>query len=155
MVAATRSGPAPRLLADISSRSSTSPIATMIARAMSGNETTADAIAAATQVNTTSYAQQTVQHASYRPAAPQQQQQKETDGHRGQGQRQRYDGLDHDAPRDAPLDHQPAHGQRERHVDQRGDHRHLQRQQYRVQVHDFSLLRAGPAAPRPGRQSRQ
>ena len=54
IVAATRSGPAPRLLADISSRSSTSPIATMIARAMSGNETTADAIAAATQVNTIS-----------------------------------------------------------------------------------------------------
>ena len=54
MVKATLQGPAPRLRAVISSRGSTSPMATIIALTSSGKETTAAASAAATQVNTTS-----------------------------------------------------------------------------------------------------
>ena len=50
----TLHGPAPRLRADISSRSSTPAIATIVARAISGNETTADAATAAYHVNTMS-----------------------------------------------------------------------------------------------------
>ena len=53
-VNSTLQGPAPRLRADISSRSSTPPMAAMTALAISGKDTSADARAAATQVKSTS-----------------------------------------------------------------------------------------------------
>ncbi len=50
----TRTDPAPSVRADISYRSSTAPIATIVARAIRGNDTIAEAKTAATQVNTMS-----------------------------------------------------------------------------------------------------
>ena len=87
-VRATLSGPAPRLRAEASRRSSTAPMATMIVRVTRGKETIAEARTAASQVKHDVYAQNAVNRRPERAVAPCYEQQEKTDcygGHR-QGQ---------------------------------------------------------------------